>query len=153
MRAPTSDTVSRYSVGTRVLHWLAAVLVFTTLIIGLVLANSLGSYAVLLGLHMTLGAVVFVVFVVRIANRFTNRAPALPTTVGRVERLAVVGSEFTLYTLLLAQPLVGWAMLSASGVPVVLFDALRLPPIAPAALRCTGCSATAIRFWPTRWPC
>lgn len=36
-----------------------------------------------------------------------------------------------MYVLLLAQPLVGWAMLSASGVPVVLFGGLRLPPAAP----------------------
>lgn len=131
MSAPTSDPVSRYSVGTRVLHWVAAILVFTTLMVGFVLANSLGSYAVLLGVHMALGALVFVVFVVRVINRLTHRAPALPATVGRVERLAVAGSELALYTLLLAQPLVGWAMLSASGVPVVLFGSLRLPSIVP----------------------
>ncbi len=131
MNAPAAGTVSRYSVSTRVLHWLAAVLVFTTLLVGFVLANSLGSYTVLLGLHMALGALVFVVFAVRVANRLTHRAPTLPGTVGRAERLVVVGSELALYVLLLAQPLVGWAMLSASGVPVVLFGAFRLPPIAP----------------------
>jgi len=129
--APSPDVVSRFSVGSRVLHWLAAVLVFTTLIVGFVLANSLGSYATLLGVHMALGASVFVLFVIRVVNRLTHRPPALPATVGRVERLTVAGSELALYTLLLAQPLIGWAMQSASGVPVVLLGVLGLPPIAP----------------------
>ena len=130
MTAPVSPA-ARFSVGTRVLHWLAAVLVFTTLIVGFVLANSLASYATLLSLHKVLGALVFVVFIVRTLNRLTHRAPALPDTVGRIERLGVAASELALYVLLLAQPLVGWAMLSASGVPVELFNSLRLPPITP----------------------
>lgn len=122
---------SGYALGTRVLHWLAAVLVFSTLVVGFVLANSLADYAVLLSAHKVLGVLVFVVFVIRVLNRFTDHGPALPATFGRVERIAVVGSELAMYALLLAQPLLGWAMLSASGAPVVLGGALRLPPIAP----------------------
>lgn len=122
---------SRYALGTRVLHWLAAVLVFGALVVGFVLANALADYAVFLSVHKVLGALVFVVFVIRVLNRLTDRGPALPATVGRVERIAVVGSELAMYALLLVQPLLGWAMLSASGVPVVLGGALRLPPVVP----------------------
>jgi cytochrome b561 len=114
-----------------VLHWLAAVLVFSTLLVGFVSANSLGNYVVLLSVHKALGALVFVVFVVRVVNRLTDRGPALPATVGRAERVAVIGSECGMYVLLLAQPLLGWAMLSASGIPVVLAGVLRLPMVAP----------------------
>jgi cytochrome b561 len=126
-----SAPASRYSAVTRVLHWLAAVLVFTTLIVGFSLANSLGSYAVLLNTHKALGATVFVLFVIRVVNRFTDRAPALPAEVGRIERLAIAGSELGMYLLLLVQPLIGWSMLSASGVPVTLFGSFALPAIAP----------------------
>jgi cytochrome b561 len=133
-----SAPASRYSAGTRVLHWLAAALVFTTLIVGFTLANSLGSYPVVLGLHKALGATVFVLFVIRVANRLTHRAPALPPTVGRFERLAVAGSELGLYVLLLAQPLIGWAMLSASGVPVTILGSIRLPAIAPVDAQIYG---------------
>jgi cytochrome b561 len=129
---------SRYSAGTRALHWLAAALVFTTLIVGFALANALGSYAVLLGVHKALGATVFVVFVVRVINRLTHRAPALPAGVGRTERLAIAGSELGMYVLLLAQPLIGWSMLSASGVPVTLFGSVVLPAIAPVDLGTYG---------------
>jgi cytochrome b561 len=113
------------------LHWLTAVLVFSTLFIGFVMVNSIGSYASLRGIHMTLGALVLAIVVLRVANRFTHRAPKLPHTVGRLEHKLVVGSELTLYALMLAQPLVGWAMVSATGRPPVIFGSLRLPRIAP----------------------
>lgn len=116
---------------TRVLHWLTAVLVFAVLLIGFVMANALGSYAALVGVHMTLGIMILVIVVARIANRFTHRPPPLPDTVGAMERRLVFGSEASLYALLLAQPLVGWAMVSAAGRPVVVFGRWRLPRIAP----------------------
>ncbi|WP_422742624.1 cytochrome b [Mycobacterium sp. WMMD1722] len=121
----------RYPVRTRVLHWLTAALVFALLIIGFTMASRVGSYATLLAVHMTLGVTVLVVVVVRAANRFTHRAPELPGTVGPVERVLVLGSELSLYTLLVLQPLVGWAMVSAAGRPVVVFGRWRLPGIVP----------------------
>src|SRR6476620_9300098 len=96
----------RYPVRTRILHWLTAVLVFSTLFIGFVMVTSLGSYASLRGVHMTLGVVVLAIVAVRAANRFTHRVPKLPDTVG-------------------------WVVLSASGRPAVVFGFLALPPIAP----------------------
>jgi cytochrome b561 len=121
----------RHTVLTRVLHWLTAALVFTMLMIGFVMVNSLGDYATLVVVHKSLGAVTLVVVLVRVANRLTHRAPGLPATVGAVERKLVVATEMSLYALLVAQPLVGWAMVSASGRPVMVFGSVRLPSIAP----------------------
>ena len=95
----------RYPLRTRILHWLTAVLVFSMLLIGFAMVNSIGSYASLRAVHMTLGIVVLVIVVLRAANRLTHRVPKLPDTVGWVEHKLVVGSELALYTLLLAQPL------------------------------------------------
>jgi cytochrome b561 len=122
---------ARYPIRTRLLHWLTAVLVFSMLFIGFAMVNSIGSYASLRAIHMTLGILVLLIVVVRAANRFTHRVPKLPDSVGWFEHKLVVGSELTLYALLLAQPLVGWAMVSASGRPVVIFGSLHLPRIAP----------------------
>jgi cytochrome b561 len=127
-------SAAKFTIPSRILHWLTAVLVFAALFIGFVMVNSTGGYVTLRLVHMTFGAVILVVVVVRIVNRLTHRPPALPATVGRAERLMVVGSELTMYVLLLAQPLVGWAMVSASGTPVVVFGALHLPAIAPVSL-------------------
>jgi cytochrome b561 len=122
---------ARYPLRTRILHWLTAVLVFSTLLIGFVMVNTISSYESLRAIHMTLGVLILAIVVVRATNRFTHRAPKLPDTVGWVEHKLVVGSELTLYALMLAQPLIGWAMVSATGKPVVIFGSLRLPRIAP----------------------
>jgi cytochrome b561 len=58
----------RYPIRTRILHWLTAVLVFSALFIGFVMVNSLGSYASLRLVHMTLGVLILVIVVVRAAN-------------------------------------------------------------------------------------
>lgn len=50
---------------------------------------------------------------------------------GPVERQAAKYSELLMYALLLIQPVVGWAMLSAAGDPIVLFGQFQLPTIAP----------------------
>jgi cytochrome b561 len=121
----------RHTALTRVLHWLTAIFVFAMLAIGFVMVNSIDHYARLVMVHKSLGVVVLVVVLVRIANRLTHRAPALPATVGTIERKLVVATELSLYALLVTQPLVGWAMLSASGKPVIVFGSVRLPPIAP----------------------
>jgi cytochrome b561 len=121
----------RYPVRTRVLHWLTAALVFSALFVGFVMVNSLGTYGALVGVHMTLGVLILLVVVARAANRFTHRTPRLPDTVGSVELVLVVGSEIGLYALMLTQPLVGWAMVSAGGRHVEVFDWLALPRIAP----------------------
>lgn len=121
----------RYPLRTRLLHWLTAALVFVTLLIGFAMVNSLGSYGALVTVHMTLGITILVVVVVRAANRFTHRVPPLPDTVGGLEHKVVIGSELSMYGLLLVQPLVGWAMLSAAGSRVVVFGLLPLPRTAP----------------------
>ena len=40
-------------------------------------------------------------------------------------------SHYGLYGLMFVLPLVGWAMLSAAGYPIVLWGSTHLPPIAP----------------------
>jgi cytochrome b561 len=121
----------RYTRLTRVLHWLTAALVFSALFIGFVMVNSVSRYAGLVMLHKTLGVTILLVVLVRVVNRLTHRAPPLPSTVGALERKVVILSAVSLYALLLIQPLLGWAMVSAAGGPVVVFGSLRLPRIAP----------------------
>src|SRR5205085_10952956 len=114
----------------RVLHWVTAVLVFAALLIGFAMVNATGSYAGLVAVHMTIGATILVVVLVRIVNRFTAKSPAWPSTMGRWEGLIVANSERLMYILLVAQPLVGWAMVSAAGRSAVAFG-VALPRIAP----------------------
>lgn len=122
---------TRFPVRSRILHWATAVLVFAGLLIGFTMVNSIGSYAALVAVHMTIGITILAIVVVRIVNRFTTTPPGLATD-GRQGRGKVISNlERVMYLLLLAQPVVGWAMVSAAGRPVVVFGALALPRIAP----------------------
>ena len=123
--------VNKFTGLSRILHWLTAVLVFAALFVGFVMVNTISGHGALVMVHKSLGSLVLLVMVVRVVNRLTHHPPAWPPTIGALEGKAVVLSEKLLYTLLLLQPLVGWAMLSAAGGPVVVFESLRLPRIAP----------------------
>lgn len=120
----------QFTVLSRVLHWLTAALVFTALFIGFVMVNSVGSYAQLIVVHKTVGALILLVMVPRVINRMRHHPPAWPPTIGTLEGRLVGLSEKLLYALLLLQPLVGWAMLSAAGGPIVV-GPVHLPQIAP----------------------
>jgi cytochrome b561 len=130
-RATAVAEQRKFTALTRILHWLTAILVFSEVLIGFVMVSSVSDHATLLKIHKILGVVLLIVTIVRVINRLTHRSPALPATVGRFERTLIATAEMALYALLLAQPLDGWAMDSASGIPVVVFGSLRLPAIAP----------------------
>lgn len=123
--------VHKFTGLSRILHWLTAALVFTALFIGFVMVNTLSGRGALVMVHKSVGALILLVMVIRVVNRLTHHPPAWPPTIGALEGKAVVLSEKLLYALLLLQPLVGWAMLSAAGGPIVVFGSLRLPRIAP----------------------
>jgi cytochrome b561 len=121
----------KFTAASRIFHWLTALLIFAALLIGFTMVNWLAGYAALRMIHMSLGVVILVIVVLRIVNRVRHHPPAFGSTIGRLEGLVVIWSERGLYALLLAQPLVGWAMVSATGKPVRVFGAVRLPSIAP----------------------
>ncbi|MBC7302860.1 MAG: cytochrome b/b6 domain-containing protein [Nocardia sp.] len=109
-----------------------AVLVVAMLFLGAALVGSISDYHRVLRLHESVGVLVLVLAVLRIANRLRRTTPAQIPSIGRLERAVATTSEILMYALLVAQPLVGWGLVSASGVPVRVLGGLRLPPIAPA---------------------
>src|SRR6516165_5640184 len=105
----------------RVLHWTMAAMVLTMLGIGVAMVTSLADYHTLVSIHRPLGAAVLVLVVVRFVVRRLSRLPQFPPTMSRLERRAAAASEYTLYGLMFALPLVGWSMLSAARYPIMLF--------------------------------
>ena len=97
----------------RTLHWLMAALILAMLFVGVAMVSSITLRPALLALH-----------------RLFRRTPALPDDLPAWQRFAARASHWALYALMLAMPLVGWAMVSAAGNPVVLWGDVRLPPIA-----------------------
>ncbi|MEW2548395.1 cytochrome b/b6 domain-containing protein [Streptomyces sp. NPDC047002] len=129
--APATPRPARYDATARGLHWITAVLVVATLFAGIVMTGWLGGYHALLRVHEPLGAAVFVLAVARLANRALRRGPAFPAAMPRAERAVAAASECLMYGLLLVQPLAGWGMESAAGIPVLLPGGLRLPGLLP----------------------
>jgi cytochrome b561 len=124
-----------FSTASRLLHWLMAPMVVAMLFIGAGMAASVSPwYRHLISWHRPLGIAILVLVVIRFVNRLINPPPALPDTIPPLQRIAAKASHFVLYLLMFALPLVGWGMLSAARYPIVLYGALRLPPILPQDL-------------------
>jgi cytochrome b561 len=122
-----------FSLPARILHWLMAVMILAMLFIGVGMVASVSErHDWLLRIHKPLGIAILILAVVRLAVRLRHPPPALPADLPAVQKLAAHASHWLLYILMLAMPLIGWAMLSAGGYPVMLSDSLRLPPIFPA---------------------
>jgi cytochrome b561 len=130
---------ARFALPSRILHWLMAPMVIVQLLIGVTMVASLSYYPLLLAIHRPLGMLILVFAVVRLANRLTHRLPPFLATMRPIERRIATYSEYTLYALLLIQPLIGWAMVSAARDPViVLVGPVHLPGIAPHNLDLYG---------------
>ena len=127
----TMPPPQKFTAVSRMFHWLTAILIFAALLIGFTMVNWTAGYATLRLVHMSIGVLVLVVVVLRIVNRLRHHPPAWPSTIGRREGKAIIWLERALYALILAQPLVGWAMVSATGKPIPVFGVLSLPRIAP----------------------
>ncbi|MBW0019464.1 MAG: cytochrome b [Mycobacterium sp.] len=122
---------ARFAVPSRILHWLMVPMVIGQLLIGVTMIASLAYYPLLLAIHRPLGVLILIFAVVRLANRLTHRLPPFLATMSPLERRIASGSEYLLYFLLFVQPLIGWATLSAAGLPITMLGPFRLPGIAP----------------------
>lgn len=126
-----SADVKQFKGSMRFLHWLMAALVLAMLGIGVAMVASLADYHWLVTIHRPLGISILILVVIRWLNRMFSALPPFPATMSARERSAAHASEVLLYTLLFVQPLVGWAMLSAAGYPIVMFGSVHLFPILP----------------------
>lgn len=123
-----------FTAAARLLHWLMAALIVTMLFIGVGMAASVSQrHEWLLRIHKPLGIAILALALLRLAVRLRHPPPALPGDLPGIQKLAARASHWLLYGLMLLLPLVGWAMLSAAGDPVMLTAALRLPRICPVS--------------------
>ena len=115
----------------RVLHWSMALLILAMLFIGVTMVASVHLRPALINLHRPLGILILLLALLRLYNRFRHRPPPLPADLPAWQAWAATASHWLLYALMLAMPLVGWAMLSAGGYLIVLWGGVQLPAIVP----------------------
>ncbi len=121
----------RHDAFARLLHWGMAVLILAMLFVGVAMVSSMTLRPSLLAWHRPIGIALLALAVLRLLHRLYRRTPALPADLPAWQRFAARASHVALYALMLAMPLIGWAMVSAAGNPVVLWGDVHLPPIAP----------------------
>ena len=115
----------------RLLHWSMAAMIATMLFLGVGMVASLALRPQLIDLHRPLGIALLVLVLVRLYHRWRSPPPPLPADLPPLQALAARASHVGLYALMLAMPVLGWAMLSAGGFPVRMAGAWHLPAIAP----------------------
>ncbi len=116
----------------RLLHWSMAILLLAMLLMGIGMVSTTSPrYSQLLSVHRSIGITILVLVAIRLVNRLLRPPPRLPLDLPAWQRVAAQASHWMLYALMVALPLVGWAMLSAAGYPIVVFGDVHLPPILP----------------------
>lgn len=121
----------RYSLLSRLVHWLMAVLLIAMLCLGLYMTGMALSPTKLqvYSWHKWIGVSLFFLLVLRLVLRIILPAPAQPTHMGSTARLLAVGGHVLLYLLMLIIPLSGWLMSSAKGFQTVWFGYIPLPDL------------------------
>ena len=134
---------SRYSLVAIVLHWLIAALILANIGVGWRMSGLKGlAQFELFQLHKSIGVTVLLLSLLRIAWRLVNKPPRHATALTPVEQRASSIVHGLLYAFILAVPLTGWVVVSASAynLPTVLFGVAPWPHLAfvhdlPTALR------------------
>ena len=124
--------IPRFTPLQRTLHWLMAVCILAMLFIGVGMASTVApKYLTLVAIHKPLGITILILALIRLVVRLRYGAPPLPADLPEPMKLAAQLSHYALYALMIAMPLIGWAMLSAADYPVALWPSLWLPRILP----------------------
>ena len=115
----------------RFLHWLTLSLVAIIFVLAFAIdfASSKEGAVALLQLHGSFGVTVWVVTLGRLVWRQFSRFPNWPADMPQAMRFAAQWSEYALYALLLAQPILGILHTNAHGDRVSLFLMGPLPAI------------------------
>lgn len=113
------------------LHWIMVLLIVAVYATMLVRRNYPTGTAIregLEGVHFTLGFVVLALVIVRLLVHLRRRTRSLsPKLVAWLVLMAQLPQR-ALYAFMLAMPLAGWVVLSASG-KAILFFGLEIPPL------------------------
>jgi cytochrome b561 len=131
-RTRSVTIIRRFTPLQRTLHWLMAICILAMLFIGVGMGSTVASeYLTLVNIHKPLGILILILALVRLVVRLRYGAPPLPLDLPEPMKLAAYLSHYALYALMIAMPLIGWAMLSAAEYPVVIWPGVWLPQILP----------------------
>lgn len=137
-RGAFAADASRYTTVAIILHWMIAISIIGLIGAGLWMVEAIKKPETralafdVYQLHKSLGLTVLVLSVVRLLWRLAHPAPPLPAGMSSIERFGATFTHVAFYVLMIAMPLAGWVMVSASkfGLPTIVFGLFEWPHIA-----------------------
>jgi cytochrome b561 len=132
----SSGPITRYDSVAMSLHWMIAFLIVLDFALALSFSQFVPGDTLYLAsaydLHMSAGACILALSIVRVVWRLTHRRPPLPE-MGPVLRCLARSSHFLLYVFMIAAPLSGWLVLSLRRRMTSVFGLFRWDwPTVPA---------------------
>ncbi len=118
-----------YAAAAKWLHWLTALCIFIIIPVGIIMHEMKPGplQNQLYDLHRSLGFVVLLLALMRIAVRLGQGAPPPYVGLTTFERIASTATHHLLYLLLFTMPIIGWLMTSAFGADINVFGLFKLP--------------------------
>ena len=115
----------------KLFHWAMAALILAQIALGVTAASWRLSPTKLelFFWHKSTGMLILALVALRLLWRLANPTPALPFDMAGWERAAAQLSHGLLYLLMVALPITGWIINSASNVPFRIFWLIPLPAI------------------------
>ncbi|WP_409432284.1 cytochrome b [Litorimonas sp. RW-G-Af-16] len=129
MTRASTQTV-RYTRVAITLHWLIALMIIGLLAFGVLMTNeAIPNRFALYQWHKSFGITVLFLSFVRLFWRLGHKPPPLPDGTKGWEIAASKLTHIGFYVLMIGMPLIGWAMVSASKLPIptVLFYTIPWP--------------------------
>ncbi len=125
----------RYHAVAIALHWVIALMIIGLMVAGIWMTGAIRDRETqklafeVYQLHKSVGLTVLALSIVRLAWRLSHKGPSLPAGMAGFERSAAHAAHWLFYGLMLALPISGWLMVSASplGLPTLYFSGPQVP--------------------------
>lgn len=125
------NTQARYGIMAISLHWVMAFLIIGLLAIGLYMVGlPIGAQKLkLYRWHKEFGICVLMLVAFRFGWRLVNVSPELPSHLATWQKWAAHLVHYSMYVFMIANPITGWLLSSAAGLPVSFFGLFVLPDL------------------------
>jgi cytochrome b561 len=128
------NTQNHYGSAAALLHWVMALLIIALAALGLYMVRlpDVGfnkEKITLILYHKQFGVLVLGLVALRLGWRWSNVSPRLVEGVPDWQKIAARFVHLCFYALMIALPITGWLMSSASGIPVYVFGLFVLPDL------------------------
>jgi len=124
------NTKERYGSAAKFFHWAAGFIILAMIVMGTVMVSSSGELRpTLIVYHRALGLVLLLLVIFRLIWALRGPRPELPLSVPALQRGGANVAHISMYVIMMAMPIVGWIMVSASGLPIDLPGGGLLPAL------------------------